>query len=53
MSTYSFIAFDYKLEQKNKSDIPKIRFFVYFGGKRLKMIKEKMGNILEETDDKE
>lgn len=44
ISSFSYVGYSYKIEQKKKSDIPKIRFFVYFGGKRLKMLEEKTKN---------
>lgn len=44
ISSFSYVGYSYKIEQVKKGDIPKIRFFVYFGGKRLKMLEEKTKN---------
>lgn len=41
-SSFSNISYSYKIEQSNKNEIPKIRFYVFFGGKRLKLVEQKL-----------
>lgn len=41
MRSFSYIGFSYYLENK-KDEIPRLRFFIFFGGKRLKLVKEKI-----------
>lgn len=43
MKSFNYIGFSYKLMKNRKTRIPSIRFFVYFGAKRLKIVEEKFG----------
>ncbi len=42
LSSFSNISYSYKIEQRNKNEIPKIRIYVFFGGKRLKLVEQKL-----------